>query len=431
MPVPKVKGSRKIASAVVFAVAVFAVLGVWLSRFLDRKIVAGFEAVALLTVAYLAYGYLTMRRDIEIKRSEAYFRSLFENALELITVLDAKGIITYENPSNRNFVGYEREEMVGRNVFEVIHPDDASAVQAAFGETLRRPGASPRLEFRIRHKDRSWRWLEAFGNNLLSDAAVKGIVVNSRDITERKLADERIRELNGLRDRFITVVSHQLRTPLSGIRWNLESVLDGPGSRMPKAVKEAVTTSHENAVEVIRRINGMLTAIDVEQGRAVIRKAPASIEEAWGPVFAEWKRRCEKKGLSCRYAPPGPALPEFAFDVEKIRGAMLTLAENALQYTASGGRIDVRLTAADGAVRFEVEDTGIGVPAAEQARIFTRFYRATNAAQALPDADGVGLSIAKSFIEGHGGRIGFSSEEGRGSAFWFELPLAEKKKPAV
>lgn len=96
---------------------------------------------------------------------------------------------------------------------------------------------------------------------------------------------------------------------------------------------------------------------------------------------------------------------------------MLKRADKAQHYTPAGGRVKVRLSTRDGAVRFEGEDNGIGVPAAGQPRIFTRFYRAANAAKALPDADGVGLSIAKSFVEGHGGRIGFSSEEGEGSTF--------------
>ena len=119
-----------------------------------------------------------------LRRSEAYFRSLFENALELITVLDPRGRVIYENPSNAKFVGYARQEMVGRGVFDLIHPDDVARVQSVFAEALTRPGAAPMVRFRLRHKDASWRWIEAYGNNLLADAAVRGIVVNSRDVTE-------------------------------------------------------------------------------------------------------------------------------------------------------------------------------------------------------------------------------------------------------
>lgn len=180
-------------------------------------------------------------------------------------------------------------------------------MQAAFTEALKRPGAAPRTEFRIRRKDGGQRWLEAFGNILLADAAVRGIVVNSRDITERRAAEERIRELNGLRGRFIMVVSHQLRTPLSGIRWNLESIIESDG-RLPKAVKEVVRSSHENVVEIIRRINDMMTAIDVEQGRAVIRKAPASLEEAWGQYSSNGSAGARKRSLN---APTGHRQPLY------------------------------------------------------------------------------------------------------------------------
>lgn len=122
----------------------------------------------------------------EVRQSEARFGSLIRNALDLITILDADGTIRYESPAVERTFGYQPDELLGRNAFDLIHPEDLSATYAAFVTALDDPGITPTVEFRFRHRDGSWRWLEATGTNLLADPAVGGLVVNSRDVTERK-----------------------------------------------------------------------------------------------------------------------------------------------------------------------------------------------------------------------------------------------------
>ena len=136
---------------------------------------------------------------------ESYFRSLIENASEIITILEPNGVIRYESPSIQRILGYRPEELVGCNAFEFIHPEDVASIQQVFTEMLTRTDSVESREFRYRHKDGSWRAFEAIGQNLLHDPAVRGVIVSSRDITERKKADEVLRESE---ERFSSVFEH-------------------------------------------------------------------------------------------------------------------------------------------------------------------------------------------------------------------------------
>ncbi|HZY56984.1 MAG TPA: PAS domain S-box protein, partial [Rubrobacteraceae bacterium] len=129
------------------------------------------------------------RADEALRHSEERFRSLVQYASDIITVLGADGTVRYESPSMERIMGYDPQELVGTNAFDRIHPEDVEQVWDAFTEALQNQGVSPPVEFRLRHADGSWRYLEAIGYNRLDDPSVRGMVVNSRDITERKQAE--------------------------------------------------------------------------------------------------------------------------------------------------------------------------------------------------------------------------------------------------
>ena len=127
--------------------------------------------------------------------SEKRFRSLVQNGSDIITILNAEGTIQYQSPSIEHLLGYSTEDLVGQNAFDYVHPDDLERVRSIFGELTRRSGTSGPVEVRFRHADGSWRYLEWIANNLLEDSAVRGIVANSRDVTERKEAEEKLSEV--------------------------------------------------------------------------------------------------------------------------------------------------------------------------------------------------------------------------------------------
>ena len=139
---------------------------------------------------------VTERRRLEetLKESEERFRSLVQNASDLITILEADGIVRYDSPAIERMLGYEPQERLGTSAFDYIHPEDVSRVKRTFSETVEEYGVRPPVEFRIRHKDGSWRYIETTRSNLLGEPAVRGVVSNARDVTERKEAESALRE---------------------------------------------------------------------------------------------------------------------------------------------------------------------------------------------------------------------------------------------
>ncbi len=151
---------------------------------------------------------VTDRKKAEeaLRQSERHFRALTQNSSDVVTLLGSNGTIRYQSPSIERILGYRQEETIGDNAFDYVHPDDRELVERAFAEGLADPGLRPSAEYRFRHKDGSWVWLESVGTNLLGDPGVGEYVVNSRDVTKRKRAEERLREAE---ERYRTVVEEQ------------------------------------------------------------------------------------------------------------------------------------------------------------------------------------------------------------------------------
>ena len=136
-----------------------------------------------------------------LRRSEDYFRTLIENSSDMITILNSKGKILFQSPSIERALGYRTEELLDRNAFDFVHPNDVQRMLGIFSGDLMHPNLQTPAEYRFRHRDGSWRYLESIGKNLLHDPSVHGVVINSRDVTERKRAEERIIEQAALLDR--------------------------------------------------------------------------------------------------------------------------------------------------------------------------------------------------------------------------------------
>lgn len=221
-------GDAGIAAFLAFPVLIGSEVAAVLEFFSDKGIEPDQTLLALLASVGAQLGRVIERqrdRDV-LQRTEVYYRHLTENALEFITILNSDGTIRYESPYVEQILGYRREEYLGKNAFDFVHPDDLPTVLREFGDCLHRPGNTPTLSFRFRHKAGTWRMLEGFGNNLLDDRSVAGIIFSSRDVTEQQRANDRMRALHEIN---LSVTSTlDLRALLSLLLQKIDTLMTYP-----------------------------------------------------------------------------------------------------------------------------------------------------------------------------------------------------------
>jgi PAS domain S-box-containing protein len=369
------------------------------------------------------------RAEETVRVSEARFRSLISNATDIITILDVDGIIRFESPPIERILGYHREELLGRNAFEVVHPDDRAATWAAFERALADPTLVPTIEFRFRHRDGSWRWLESTGTNLLNDPNVGGFVVNSRDITERKRANEVLRvaleaaqAANQAKGLFLDMMSHELRTPLQAVLGYSEFLLAGSEELLTAEQREDIGYIHQAGGRMIALINQMLDLSRMEAGRLALAAEPIDLGQVIEQVRQDVAPQAAAKSLALQIELPH-SLPSVTGDAERLRQILLNLVGNAVKFTESGC---VRITVAptlSGGVDVTVSDTGIGIPADAVPVIFDEFRQIDSSLTRRHEGAGLGLAIARRLTEQMGGSIDVISEPSMGSTFTLHLPV--------
>lgn len=239
---------------------------------------------------------------------------------------------------------------------------------------------------------------------------------------ELRTSNAQLRKLDESKDEFISMASHQLRTPLTSIKGYIDMILDGDAGEITAMQRRFLTETFVSSERMVHLINDFLSVSRLQTGKFMIDKRPVNLVKIVKQELESLRVNAEGRELSFDFTSSGK-IPTLLLDEAKIRQVIMNFADNALYYSRPGTVIAVTLSIHKGDVVFIVKDTGIGVPKAEQAKLFTKFFRATNARKQRPDGTGVGLYLAKRVVIGHGGSIVFSSTEGRGSTFGFRLPL--------
>ena len=370
------------------------------------------------------------------ERSEQRFGALIRHSSDILLVLREDGTLRYLSPSVTRILGWEASRLVGRHVSQLVHPDDAAPLAIAFGRVLVEGRTPAPVRCRYLHRNGSWRSLEALAVNMADDPAVGGIVVNVRDVTERvrleaslRASEERLarqveelRELDRIKDDFVSTASHELRTPLANILAQLEVMGDGDFGHLNDDQAHSVAVMERNARRLLNLVEDLLTLSRIESVGVGLEPAPTDLRALIDDVRASLPRTTGPYPAPVRYE-IDPQLGVVTVDGAKLERVLVNLLGNARKFTPADGSVTLRAERTPDSIVFTVSDTGIGVPAAEQDRLFTRFFRSSSATANAIQGTGLGLVIAKSIVEAHGGTIELASEEGVGTTVTVTLPV--------
>jgi len=233
-----------------------------------------------------------------------------------------------------------------------------------------------------------------------------------------------LQQLDKAKDEFVGMASHQLRTPLTSIKGYISMVLEGDAGKISGPQAQLLNEAFTSSERMVRLINDFLNVSRLQTGKFMIDKHPADLSKVVEQEIDSLQSNAVVHGMKFIYDLPKD-FPMINIDEGKMRQVIMNFADNAIYYSHDGSTILINLSVDNNNVIFTVQDTGIGVPSDEQASLFTKFYRASNARKQRPDGTGVGLYLAKKIITAHDGKIIFNSTEGKGSTFGFSLPLKQ------
>jgi two-component system, sensor histidine kinase and response regulator len=332
--------------------------------------------------------------------------------------------------------GRTAEELIGKTDFDIFSERHATA---AFEDEQQIIRTGDPLVGKVEletHSHRADSWVSSTKMALRdSDGDIIGTFGISRDVTaqilaERALLDqtqklslqnERLRELDGMKDEFIGLVSHELRTPLTSIIGYVKLLRDKRTSEVN--ADQYAEVIQRNSQRLLRLVEDLLFLSQTHSGTVSVELRTADLGEIAESVVEEMRSEAERKHIALAFSPAGA--PRLPVDATRIAQLLGNLISNAVKFTPDGGKIEVRVgTDGDKAV-LEVADTGAGIAAADRERIFDRFFRSKMATQQMIPGTGLGLTIAKNIVTAHHGVITVDSDEGHGSTFRVWLPLEQ------
>jgi PAS domain S-box-containing protein len=361
---------------------------------------------------------ISILEDVEEARKKAEEEknktlAVITNFADGLLVFDKEGKVSLINPQAENFCKVKKEEVLGKSILELSQFPGFRPIAEAVGKELK---GIFRKEVPIRED----LILEVTTVPIMIEEEKIGTLMILHDVTREKMIER-------MKTEFVSISAHQLRTPLSAIKWTLKMFLDGDLGELTKEQREFLEKTYKSNERMINLINDLLNVARIEEGRYLYRPVLADIVPICQSVIDSCKEEIEKKKLKFRFEKP-KGLPKVRVDVEKISLAIQNLLENAIRYNREGGGIEITLEEKEGKIKFSIKDTGIGIPKDQQHRVFTKFFRAPNAMRMETEGSGLGLFITKNIIEAHGGEIWFESEEGKGTTFYFTLPVASYTK---
>ncbi|OLC16495.1 MAG: hypothetical protein AUH29_04945 [Candidatus Rokubacteria bacterium 13_1_40CM_69_27] len=341
---------------------------------------------------------------------------IFDSTTDGIMFVRPDGRIEAANRRAAEVLGIEDDAVVGADLIDLLVQQTAAAADDLFAASLRslfNDAAGGEGDLTIAALKRVLHWVAKPTRDAAGD--VVGLTLTLQDVTKE-------REVSQMKSDFVSFVTHQLRTPLSGIKWMLE--LAGQQEHVPGEARTYIEDAHGASERLITLVNDLLDISRLERGRLDVHPRPTDLAALTGEVLVEVQPLTQEKGHRVSVSAPAD-LPPVLADPQLLRQAILNLASNAIKYTRPGGEIALRMSREASSVLWAIQDSGIGIPQEAQRRLFEKFYRADNVYTIETEGTGLGLYLVRLIVERFGGRVWCESEEGQGATFLFTLPLAE------
>jgi PAS domain S-box-containing protein len=397
-----------------------------------RSVHTGDEVEALDAVAAdlshrlrLTYDHLedeVAKRTQELKEEYLLDRTILERIEYGVCITDAAGKVTRVNRAAASMIGLQPHELLEKNVHEVLH--FFQGLSALEGKRHPLTRALQAREVQRWHRDQHLALLQKDKTllpvmlsvtPLMQGAHKRGAVAIMQDIQEEERVDE-------MKSEFITLASHQLRTPLSSLRWYLELLTDEDGQRLSREQSSYVEQMKDDAKRMAQLLEDLLHVAHLEGGKVVVQKRSFDLMTFLEGKSKEWETIAAQKKLTCTLSAPKMSL-KITSDPVLLELVLQNLVTNAVKYSPEGTAVRVFLEKQRSHIRISVTDSGMGIPSEEQSHIFQKFFRAKNVRTTDTDGTGLGLYLAKSIVQNLGGRISFTSRPGKGTTFTVTLPL--------
>ena len=372
----------------------------------------------------------------ELQQSKVHIETIIENLTSGLIEYDGDFTLMRINRTAENILGIKREDVVGRKITpkdidnkklkslaEISYPalsEKAHKVKrTASGVLDESVGVN---EITIHHPLE--KELQVVTAPIVSPktGTQKGFIKVFRDITRERV-------ISRSKSEFISIAAHQLRTPLSAIKWAMSLIIDGSmGGLSPEQLK-LIKRGYDTNEKMILLVNDLLNVARIEDGRFGYEFKEADFIETIEEVVSNVAILATERNITLNLKKPKEALAPFVFDPNKIPLALQNLIDNAIKYTPKGGTVNVIVDKKGKYLDVSVKDSGVGIPDDQIKRLFSKFFRARNVLRMQTEGSGLGLFIVKNIITRHGGNIDVKSKEGEGTTFHFTLPLVKELIP--